>query len=321
MGADHEHPRATSALGNRRALVLALALTATFLIVEAIGGWLTGSLALIADAGHMLTDVAALGLSLFAIVIAARPATHARTFGYKRFEVIAAAINGITLILIAAYITWEAVGRLDHPPEISSLPMLLVALGGLTVNLIVMRLLSHGRHESLNLRGAYLHVLGDLLGSIGAIAAALVILATGWTRADPLISLAIAALIVISAVRLIRESLDVLMESTPRGLDVGEIEAALTEIPGVQCVHDVHVWTVTSGFLAMSGHISITNAESYSRVLVAAQDLLRERFGVNHATIQVETPEIEAQLPDSHLPGAQPCLPGHVQAEMAAHPH
>jgi cobalt-zinc-cadmium efflux system protein len=321
MGADHEHPRATSALGNRRALVLALALTATFLIVEAIGGWLTGSLALIADAGHMLTDVAALGLSLFAIVIAARPATHARTFGYKRFEVIAAAINGITLILIAAYITWEAVGRLDHPPEISSLPMLLVALGGLTVNLIVMRLLSHGRHESLNLRGAYLPVLGDLLGSIGAIAAALVILATGWTRADPLISLAIAALIVISAVRLIRESLDVLMESTPRGLDVGEIEAALTEIPGVQCVHDVHVWTVTSGFLAMSGHISITNAESYSRVLVAAQDLLRERFGVNHATIQVETPEIEAQLPDSHLPGAQPCLPGHVQAEMAAHPH
>jgi cobalt-zinc-cadmium efflux system protein len=320
MGAGHDH--ITSPRGdNRRALLLALLITATFLIVEAIGGWLTGSLALLADAGHMLTDAAALALSLFAVTMAARPATHARTFGYKRFEVLAAAINGMALVLIAGYIAWEAVARLDEPVEVRSGPMLVVAVAGLLCNLIAMRLLARGHKQSLNVRGAYLHVLGDLLGSAGAIAAALVILTTGWMRADPLISLGIALLIVVSAWRLIRESVDVLMESTPPGVDIGQIEAALTTIPGVQCVHDVHVWTVTSGFLAMSGHLSVKDAGSYGRALVAAQDMLRERFGVDHATIQVETPEIESQLPDSHLPGAQPCLPGHVQPEMAVHPH
>jgi cobalt-zinc-cadmium efflux system protein len=320
MGADHDHPAPASG-GNRRALLLALVITAAFLVVEAIGGWLTGSLALVADAGHMLTDAAALALSLFAITMAARPATHTRTFGYKRIEVLAAAVNGMALVLIAAYVAWEAVARLDEPSDVRSGPMLAVAVAGLLCNLFAMRLLSHGHRDSLNVRGAYLHVLGDLLGSLGAIAAAIVIMVTGWTRVDPLISLGIAVLIVASAWRLIRESVDVLMESTPPGLDVGELESALTLIPGVQCVHDVHVWTVTSGFLAMSGHISVTDPSRYGDVLVAAQDMLRDRFGVDHATIQVETPDIESQLPDSHLPGSQPCLPGHVQAEMATHPH
>lgn len=213
MGADHDHPAQASA-GNRRALLLALVVTATFLVVEAVGGWLTGSLALIADAEHMLTDAAALALSLFAVTMAARPATHTRTFGYKRIEVLAAAVNGMALVLIAAYVAWEAVTRLDNPSDVRSGPMLAVAVAGLLCNLFAMRLLSHGHKDSLNVRGAYLHVLDDLLG---AIAAALVIMLTGWTRADPLIPLGIAVLIVASAWRLIRESVDVLMKSTPPG--------------------------------------------------------------------------------------------------------
>jgi len=321
MGAEHNHAIEHRATGNRRAVTLALAITATFLVVEAIGGWLTGSLALIADAGHMLTDVAALALSLFAMTMAARPATHARTYGYQRLEILAAAVNGVALVAISAYIVWEAIGRFEEPESVKSGPMLLVAIAGLVANLVSMRLLARGRGESLNVRGAYLHVLGDLLGSIGAIVAALVIMTTGWTQADPLISVLISVLIVISAWRLLRESVDVLMESTPPGVDVGEIETGLTAIPGVQCVHDMHVWTVTSGFVALSGHLSIFDPSDYNQVMVAAQNLLRERFGIDHATLQLETPDLEALLPDSHLPGAQPCLPGHVQPEMATHPH
>jgi cobalt-zinc-cadmium efflux system protein len=305
----------------RRALTLALVITAAFVVVEAVGGVLTGSLALLADAGHMLTDVAALALSLFAISMAARPATHARTYGYKRVEVLAAAANGVGLVVIALYIAWEAVGRLRAPGTVASVPMLAIAVAGLLCNLVAIRLLRGGHAHSLNVRGAYLHVLGDLLGSVGAIAAGVVILVTGWTRADPLISLGIAALIVLSAWRLLRESLDVLLEATPPGVDVGALEAALARIPGVECVHDIHVWTVTSGFPAMSGHLSIADVADYDRVMVRAHALLRERFGIGHGTLQLETAGLEAQLPEQHLPGDQPCLPGHIRQEMAAHPH
>jgi len=300
---------------------LALAVTATFMVVEAVGGWLTGSLALLADAGHMVTDVAAIALSLFALTLAGRPATHARTYGFKRVEILAAAVNGVALVVIAVYIAWEAAHRLSRPEAVEGGPMLLVAVGGLFCNLLAMRLLAPGRDANLNVRGAFLHVLGDLLGSAGAVGAALIILATGWDRADPLISLGISALIVLSAWRLLRESVDVLLESTPPGLDVGAMEGALTAIPGVLCVHDVHVWTVTSGMLAMSGHIEIDDRADYNRVMVAAHEIVRDRYGIGHCTLQLETPELEAQLPDAHLPGDQPCLPGHVQAEMASHPH
>ena len=326
MGAGHEHAdrlcgAGSGTRGTDRALLLTLVVTAGFLLVEATAGWLTGSLALLADAGHMLTDVAALALSLVALRIAARPATHSRTYGYKRIEILAAAVNGVALVAIAAAIIVEAIDRLGEPGTVQSGPMLLVAAAGLCVNLLGMRLLAGARHGNLNIRGAYLHLVGDLLGSLGAIVAALVIIATGWTRADPLISLLIAALIVVSAWRLLRESVDVLLESSPAGLDVGQIEAAITRIPGVQCVHDMHVWTVTSGFLAASGHISIYDAADHNQVMVAAHALLRERFGIGHATLQLETPALEALLPESHLPGDQPCLSGHVQAEMPAHPH
>jgi cobalt-zinc-cadmium efflux system protein len=322
MSDAHNHSHAA---GSTRALALTLALTATFMVVEAAGGWLTGSLALIADAGHMLTDVAALSLSLVAIRIAARPATHERTFGYKRLEVLAAAINGLALVAISAVIVREAAGRWNEPEEIHGGPMLAVAFAGLVVNIIGMRLLSAGgaHQDNLNTRGAYLHVLGDLLGSVGAIAAALIILATGWTRADPLISLLISVLIVVSAWRLLRDSVDVLLEAAPRGIDVGRMEGELAALPGVRCVHDVHVWTVTSGFVAMSGHVTIEDDADPTRVMVAAHDLVRQRYGIGHATLQVETPEMEAALPDSHLPGDVPCLSGHVRAGMAAeaHPH
>lgn len=319
MGAGHDHAEARS--GSRRALTLALVITAVFLVVEATGGFLTGSLALVADAGHMLTDVAALALSLFALSMSSRPATHTRTYGWKRIEVLAAAVNGIGLVVIAIYIGWEAVARINQPEAVDSGPMLLVAVGGLLCNVVAIRLLRGGDKSSLNLRGAYLHVLGDLLGSAGAIVAALVILSTGWTRADPLISLAISVLIVFSAWRLLKESADVLLESTPPGVDVGVIEAAITAIPGVQCVHDMHVWTVTSGFLAMSAHVSIAAPADYNSVMIAAQSLVRGKFGIGHCTLQLETPDLEAQLPDQHLPGDQPCLSGHVRSEMAAHPH
>jgi cobalt-zinc-cadmium efflux system protein len=320
VAAAHDHAdHSRSQTG--RALALALALTAGFLFVEALAGWLTGSLALVADAGHMLTDVAALALSLFALHIAARPATHSRTYGWQRAEILAAAINGMALVAISVYIVWEAVGRLNAPATVRGVPMLLVAVGGLIVNLVSMLLLARDRGENLNVRGAYLHVLGDLLGSVGAIIAALVIVLTGWTQADPLIALLIAVLIIISAWRLLRESVDVLLEATPAGVDVGQVEEAVTAIPGVQCIHDVHIWTVTSGFLAMSAHVSVLDAADSDRVMVAAQSLLRERFGITHATLQLETPALEAMLPESHLPGVQPCLHGHVRAETTVHPH
>lgn len=321
MAQGDDHSGHSHAASPARTVALALALTGGFLVVEAIAGWLTGSLALLADAGHMLTDVAALALSLAAIYLAARPATHSRTFGYKRVEILAAAINGLALIVIAVVITWEAVSRIREPAEVQGVPMLVVAVLGLGVNLLAMRLLAAGRRESLNLRGAYLHIIGDMLGSAGAIVAAIVILLTGWRQADPIISVLVALLIVFSAWRLLRESIDVLLESTPAGIDVGEMEAGMAQIPGVQCVHDVHVWTVTSGFPAMSAHVSIADNADYNAVMVAAHALLRERYGIPHATLQLETPSLEAQLPDSHLDGAQPCLPGHVQAEMASHPH
>lgn len=316
QGHDERQDKRASA----RALRLTLVITAALLVAEAAGGLFTHSLALLADAGHMLTDVAALALSLFAIAMAARPATHARTYGYKRIEVLAAAVNGVTLVAIAAFIAFEAVRRFGHPPEVRALPMLFVAAGGLLVNVFGLRLLGD-HNDNLNMRGAYLHVLGDLFGSLGTVAAALLILAFGWTRADPLLSLGIAVLIVVSAWRLLRESVDVLLEATPPGLDVGEIEAAMTRIPGVQCVHDLHVWTVTSGFRALSAHISCAGASDYEPVLVAAHALVRERFAITHATLQMETPALEALLPESHLPGEQPCLSGHVRAGMPAHPH
>jgi cobalt-zinc-cadmium efflux system protein len=280
----HDHYRD---LGRRR-LIIVLGMTATFMVVEFIGGWLSNSLALMADAGHMLSDVAALGLSVFALWFSRRPATPEKTYGYMRIEILAALVNGATLILISAVIFWQAYARFREPQQVEGALMLLVATGGLAVNVVAAFLLHAASGHNLNVRGAYLHVLGDLLGSVGAITAAIVILTTGWTLADPLISVFVALLILVGAWRLVRESVDVLLEAVPRHIDLNAVHRAILTIPGVEQVHDLHVWTVTSGYLAMSGHALITDAARHQETIGAIHDVMHREFGISHVTVQIE---------------------------------
>ncbi len=274
----------------RRPLVLALLITSTFLVMEVIGGILTNSLALLADAGHMATDAGALALSLFAVWLAARPATPERSFGFLRAEVLAALFNAASLIAISLYIFWEAVQRIGEPPEIDSGPMLGIAVIGLLANAASAWVLSRGggHTHNLNTRGAYLHVVGDMLGSVGAIVAALVMLATGWYLVDPLLSAGIGMLILWSSWRLLRESLDVLLEATPPDIDLLQLRAALTSVPGISGVHDLHVWTVTSGLIALSGHVEVTDDVDWETALIKLTGIARAQFGIAHVTLQPE---------------------------------
>jgi cobalt-zinc-cadmium efflux system protein len=275
---------------SRRRLALALGITATVMIAEAAGGWLAGSLALLADAGHMLADAAALGLALFVARVAQRPATPERSFGLLRLEILAALVNGALLIAIAIGIGIEAWHRLKAPPLVDG-PLLLGVAGiGLVANLISLRILHHGHEHSLNQRGAYLHVLGDLLGSVGALAAGAIVVATGWVLADPLISVLITLLVLGSAWRLIKESTDILMEATPNHIALGDVHDRIASVPGVDSVHDLHVWTVTSGVVAMSGHLVVRNPTDNQPVLEAVQDQMRA-LGINHVTVQMEREE------------------------------
>lgn len=264
-----------------------LGLTALFMIVEAAAGWVANSLALLADAGHMFADVAALGLALFVAWAAQRPATAERTYGYLRLEILAALVNGATLLVLAGGIVWEAAQRLQQPPVVEPRILFGVGAAGLLVNIVALRLLHHGHRHSLNVRGAYLHVLGDLLGSIGAMAAGAVILVTGWTLADPLISVAIALLIVWSGARLARDSVEILLEATPRHISLSEVERRIAGIPGVSDVHDLHVWTLTSGVVAMSGHAVVGDPGANQRVLETVQGRMAD-LGINHVTMQLE---------------------------------
>lgn len=294
MAAGHSHEVARPIAGSagakhRRSLVLALCLTTTFLIAEVVGAFVSGSLALLADAAHMLTDAGGLALALFAIWFAARPPSPSKTYGYLRTEVLAALINAVVLLLLAVYILYEAYQRIFEPPEVLSTPMLIVAVVGLVVNLISMRLLAAGSEESLNLKGAYFEVLADMLGSIGVIISALVIMFTGWTLADPIIGAAIGVFIVPRTWALLTHSVNILLEGTPVGLDMPKLEAALKSVPGVVEVHDLHVWTITSGVDAMSGHLLITDGVNEQKVLGEARTLLHEQFGIDHTTIQIET--------------------------------
>ncbi|HUF12507.1 MAG TPA: cation diffusion facilitator family transporter [Longimicrobiales bacterium] len=283
-GHGHEHHRAAGEQGLRWVLML----TATFMVAEFVGGLVSNSLALLADAAHMLTDVGAIGLSLFALWFARRPPTAGKTFGWARIEILAALVNAATLLLLAAFIFIEAWQRFSEPFAIRGGLMLIVAAGGLVVNVIAAFLLHRFAGESLNVRGAYLHVLGDLLGSVGAIVAALVILTTGWTPADPLISVFVGVLILVSGWNLLRESVDILLESVPAHVDMIEVQRAIDEIPGVDNVHDLHVWTVTSGFLAMSGHAVVASPEDHTRVLSEIHRRMAQRFGIRHVTVQLE---------------------------------
>ena len=286
-GHSHSHSHDHRELGRKR-LVMVLALTAGFMIVELVGALISNSLALLADAGHMVSDVAAIALSIFALWFSRRPATQQKSYGYHRFEILAAFVNGITLVVIALLILWQAYGRLLAPEPIEGGLMLGVAAAGLCVNVIAAYLLHSSAGHSLNVRGAYLHVLGDMLGSVGAIAAALVILFTGWLQADPIISAFVAVMILVSSWRLVRESVDILLEAVPSHIDLGAVRAAIAGVAGVEEVHDLHVWTLTSGYLAMSGHAVITDPGRYKDVLRDIHQRMHDTFGIDHVTVQVE---------------------------------
>lgn len=303
--ADHAHshdPRHDHGAGGldrtrqRQRLALTLCLSASYLVAEVVGGLWTGSLALLADAGHMLSDVGALGLSLFALWLASRPAPAARTYGYHRIEILAALANGVALGVVAIFIALEAIKRASHPPAILGLPMLAIATGGLLVNLAGLLILHAERNGSLNLRGAWLHVASDALGSVGAMAAGACIWLFGWRLADPIASALIALLILHSAFTLLRETVDVLLEAAPPHLDVAEIEGAMQETPGVASVHDLHVWTITSGLVSLSCHIACQESAAGHAVLSELQGVLRQRFSIHHATIQIEPEDFEESV-------------------------
>lgn len=286
---DHNsHPAEESSRGSRR-LAWALLVTAVYLVAEVLGGLWTNSLALLADAGHMLTDVASLALAMMAIWLSRQPAPAYRTFGYHRAEILAALVNGAALLAACLWIAYEAIGRFRSPPEVLGAGMFAVACGGLVVNLIAARILHGSREESLNIRSAWLHVLADLLGSVAAIIGGLLVWLWGWFWIDPAISLVIALLVLYSAWHLLAEATGVLMESVPRGIDVDEVRAAIGRTEGVASQHDLHVWSITPGRVCLSVHVVAAPFAARDEVLGRLQRMLRTEFGISHTTIQVES--------------------------------
>ena len=281
-GHSHSHtPR------NERKLAIAAILTGSFMLAEVAGGVISGSLALIADAGHMLTDFAALLLAWFALRLARRPADWRRTYGFDRFSVLAAFVNGLTLFAIAVWIVWEAVERLRAPGEILGGVMLWIALGGLVVNLVAFRILTRGEEGNLNVRAAALHVAGDLLGSVAAIVAALVILLTGWTPIDPILSVVVVLIILRSAWAVVRESGRILLEAAPPGLDSREIAKALCALPGVKDASHIHAWSVSEERPMITLEIAVMEGHDAREVKGAVKALLEHRFHIDHATVEV----------------------------------
>ena len=285
----------------RRSLSLALALTVVVMVAEAVGGWLTGSLSLQADAGHMLTDASALGLALLALWFASKPADPKATYGYYRLEILAALANGVTLLLLALYIGWEAVERLRDPQPIRAGTMLVVAGIGLATNLLGILLLK-GRGHSLAVKGAYLHLLGDTLSSVGVVAAGAVVWFTGFTAADAVVSVLIALVVVYGAIRLVREAVDVLLEAVPAHLDLAEVLHAMEHVEGVTAVHDLHIWTISSGMHALSAHVVVGGCDlgKNDEILRRVKGELHEQFGIDHVTLQIETPAYCRDVPVAH---------------------
>ncbi|MBK9156445.1 MAG: cation transporter [Chloracidobacterium sp.] len=274
---------------------IALGITFVYMLAEAVGGWFTNSLALIADAGHMFTDVAAMSLTLFAFWFSARPATRKKTYGYYRMEILAAFVNGVALALIAVWVIFEAVGRFSSPPEIMGAQLLAIAAGGFVVNVIAAALLHSGHKHNLNLRGAFLHVIGDLLGSVAAVTAGALIIAFGWMWADAVGSILISLIIIVGAWRLILESVNVLLEGTPAHIDLSAVADSILGSDGVTGIHDLHVWTISSGIYALSVHISHDPSVAHSDLLAIVRDKLHESFGIDHLTIQMETADRETE--------------------------
>jgi cobalt-zinc-cadmium efflux system protein len=296
-GHDHSHLPGEGALHSHaahasvRSLRIALTLTAALLVVEVVGGVVSNSIALLADAGHMFTDVAALGLSLFVAWFSRQPATQQKSFGYLRWEILAAFLNGAALLLISAAIVVESVLRLKSPQPVEGGLMLGVAVAGLALNLISARILHPSSQSNMNVRGAYLHVLGDLLASVGTVVAAVLIRYTGWLLADPLASFITTALIMRGAWALVRESVDILLEAAPKHIDLAAVRAQLEAIPGIEAVHDLHVWSVTPRMIAMSAHAICRNADTQQHVLEHIHDAM-SLFGIGHITVQLEQSEM-----------------------------
>lgn len=298
MGAGHQHGggahggHGTASAAYRGRLWIALGIAVLLLVAELVGAALTGSLALLADAGHVATDVVGIGVALVAIQIASRPASGRRTFGFARLEILAALLNCLLLFGVGGYILLEAIDRLRHPTEISGGLTIVFGLTGLALNTVSLLLLMRGQKESLNVRGAFLEVLADALGSLAVVISALVILLTGWQRADVVASLAIAAMIVPRTVKLARDAIDVLLEAAPRDVDVAEVRAHILAVPGVEGLHDLHVWTITSGMPVLSAHVVVSRdvlgEVGYERMLHELQDCLGGHFAVEHCTFQLE---------------------------------
>jgi cobalt-zinc-cadmium efflux system protein len=293
MGHGHTHAPATASATQRRRLAVVLGLTLAVLLAEVLGAALTGSLALLADAGHMATDAAGIALALGAVTLAQRPAVGRRTFGWQRLEILAAVANGLLLIAVAGYVLVQAVLRIGSPQDVDPAPMLVIAVVGLVVNLVSLAVLHGGRTASLNVRGAYLEVLADALGSVAVVVAAVVIAVTGWSPADTVASLLIGCVVLPRAWHLLREALDVLLEAAPRGVDMSRVRSHILGVDGVVGVHDLHAWTITSGLPVLSAHVVVTDealdAGHGGRVLDALCECLGAHFDVAHCTFQLES--------------------------------
>lgn len=305
MGAGHSHDSGGhahdhTAGANATALGWALALTSIYLIAEVIGAFVFNSLALLSDAAHMMTDVAALAIALLAIRIGQRPADDKRTFGYKRFEILAAAFNALLLFAVAIYVLIEAVQRFREPEAVQSTGMLFVATIGLVVNLISMRLLTAGKNDSMNVKGAYLEVWADMIGSVGVIAGALAIRFTGWTWVDPIVAIGIGLWVLPRTWVLLRDTTTVLLEGVPGGIKLPELRSAIAGVPGVASVHDLHVWSMASKEVNCTAHVTLTEAAEPDLVRKAVAATLDSRFGIEHSTIQTEGPD-EVCGDDDHL--------------------
>ena len=289
MAHDHSgHAHKHAAGASSRMLAIALGLTTTFLIAELIGSFVFNSLALLSDAAHMFTDSAALAIALAAVKIGQRPADDARTFGYRRFEILAAAFNALLLFAVAGYVLWEGIDRFFYPAEVQSTGMLIVAAIGLVINFIAMRLLSAGKEQSLNVKGAYLEVWADMLGSVGVIIGAGVIMLTGWQWVDPLVAIGIGLWVLPRTWVLLKDTTQILLEGVPRGMELAEIRAAIAATPGVAGVHDLHVWSLTSDDHSLSTHVELAEGADFEKVRGAVARMLQDDYHIEHATIQVE---------------------------------
>ncbi|AWM13355.1 cation transporter [Epilithonimonas vandammei] len=313
MGQDHGHSHSHTA--NKKTLTISLVIITTYMVVEVVGGFLTNSLALLADAGHMLSDAISLFIALMAFKFSSKIADYSKTYGYKRFEILAAVINGATLILISVYIIYEAIERFQSPPEIQSGGMLIVAIVGLLVNVLVAWIMMRGADvkENLNMRGAYLHVISDMLGSVGAIIAALLIMFFGWGWADPLASVIVSILVLRSGYLVTKSSVHVLMEGTPENVEVDKVNEKILKTDGIKSIHDLHIWTITSGLNALTCHAVVNEKMTIeeSEILLRKVEHELEHMNIHHVTIQLETP---AHLHDNSVL----CI---VKAEPSAHDH